>query len=201
MVYKFRMEGLLKGMVAGYAIAIPVGPVAVLLIETAIHQGLVVAAAGALGAASADLIYAGLAALFGTAAAEILEPIQDELKIVAAVVLMLLAIRGLLNARKPSDPDLKEPRAHRSYLTFLGITLLNPATVSYFVALVIGLDLGSSSRLLFVLGAGGASASWQLFLVGAAGAVGTRLTERGRVITSVLGSVIIAALAVYTLLG
>ena len=195
------MEGLLKGMVAGYAIAIPVGPVAVLLIETAIHQGLTVAAAGALGAASADLIYAGLAALFGTAAAEVLEPIQDELKVVAAVVLMLLAIRGLLNARKPSPPDLEEPRAHRSYLTFLGITLLNPATVSYFVALVIGLDLGSSSRLLFVLGAGGASASWQLFLVGAAGAVGTRLTDRGRVITSVLGSVIIAALAVYTLLG
>ena len=188
-------------MVAGYAIAIPVGPVAVLLIETAIHQGLAVAAAGALGAASADLIYAGLAALFGSAAAEVLEPIQGGLKIVAAAVLMLLAIRGLLNARKPAEPDFEEPRAHRSYLTFLGITLLNPATVSYFVALVIGLDLGSSSRLLFVLGAGGASASWQLFLVVAAGAVGARLSERGRVITSILGSVIIAALAVYTLLG
>ena len=195
------MEGLLKGLVAGYAIAIPVGPVAVLLIETAVHQGFAIAAVGALGAASADLIYAGIAALFGTAAAARLEPIQDELKVVAAVALMLLAIRGLLNARKPADPEFAEPRAHRSYLTFLGITLLNPATVSYFVALVIGLDLGSSSRLLFVIGAGAASASWQLFLVGAAGAVGQRLTERGRLVTSVFGSLIIAALAVYTLLG
>jgi arginine exporter protein ArgO len=79
--------------------------------------------------------------------------------------------------------------------------LLNPATVSYFVALVIGLDLGSSSRLLFVVGAAAASASWQVFLVAAAGALGTRLTDRGRVVTSVLGSVIIAGLAVYTLLG
>ena len=195
------MEGLLKGIVAGFAIAIPVGPVGVLLIETAVHQGFVIAAAGALGAASADLIYASVAALFGTAAASRLEPLQDELKIVAAIVLMLIAIRGLLNARKPKERDLAEPRRHRSYLTFLGVTLLNPATVSYFVALVIGLDLGKSSRLLFVLGAGAASASWQLLLVAAAGALGTRLTERGRVVTSLVGSVIVAGLAVYTLLG
>jgi len=195
------MEGLLKGVIAGYAIAIPVGPVAVLLINTAIHQGFMIAAAGALGAASADLIYAGFAALFGTAAADALEPIQEPLKVVAFVVLLLLAIRGLLNARKPAERNLDEPRVHRSYLTFLGITLLNPATVSYFVALVIGLDLGSSSRLLFVAGAAAASASWQLFLVGAAGALGTRLSERGRVVTSVVGSLIIAGLAFYTLAG
>jgi threonine/homoserine/homoserine lactone efflux protein len=195
------MEALLKGVVAGYAIAIPVGAVAILLIETAIHQGSVTAAAGALGAASADLIYAALAALFGAAAAEALEPIQDELKVVAAAILLGIAIRMFFKARKGPQQKLEEPAPHRAYLTFLGITLLNPATISYFVALVIGLDLGSSSRLLFVLGVGAASASWQLFLVAMAGALGARLTDRGRMITSVVGSLIVAGLAVYTLVG
>jgi arginine exporter protein ArgO len=62
--------------------------------------------------------------------------------------------------------------ALRTYLGFLGLTILNPMTVAYFAALVLGLPAvqgGAAERIAFALGAFAASASWQLLLAGAGG--------------------------------
>jgi hypothetical protein len=60
------MIGALRaGFAAGYGIAIPVGAVAVLIVETGIRSGFRAAAAAGAGAAPADGIYAAIAAIFG----------------------------------------------------------------------------------------------------------------------------------------
>lgn len=86
-----------------------------------------------------------------------------------------------------------------TYFTFLGLTLLNPATIAYFSALILGLAPGTASgvtgEFLFAAGAFAASASWQLFLVGVASGFHRRLTERARLATAVLGNTVIVALA------
>jgi arginine exporter protein ArgO len=76
---------------------------------------------------------------------------------------------------------------------------LNPATVVYFGALVIGRgDTGGG--VWFVAGAFLASASWQLLIAGGGSVVGRLLTgERGRLITALVSSVVIAVLAVLLL--
>ena len=50
-----------RGMVAAYALAIPIGPIAILILELGIHRGFWVALSAGAGAASADLIYAAIA--------------------------------------------------------------------------------------------------------------------------------------------
>jgi len=62
-------QAFLLGMAAAYAIAIPVGPIAVLILRTGVSRGLRAAAAAGAGAATADLIFATGAMLFGAAAA------------------------------------------------------------------------------------------------------------------------------------
>ena len=62
-------QSLVAGAIAGYGIAIPVGPVAVLIIELGVRRGLRLAAAAGLGAATADGLYALLAVLAGAEAA------------------------------------------------------------------------------------------------------------------------------------
>jgi arginine exporter protein ArgO len=84
----------------------------------------------------------------------------------------------------------------RAYLGILGLTLLNPATIVYFAALVLGRG-GTGGGVWFVVGAFLASASWQLLIAGGGALVGRLLTgERGRLITSLVSSVVIAVLAI-----
>jgi arginine exporter protein ArgO len=79
--------------------------------------------------------------------------------------------------------------------------MLNPATVVYFAALVIGgLAMVVPSRreqAAFVLAAFAASSSWQLLLAGAGALLGRALTGgRGRLITALCANVVVIALAV-----
>ena len=94
----------------------------------------------------------------------------------------------------------------RAYGTLLGITLLNPATVIYFSALVVGSKAAGASTAgqgaVFVLGAFVASASWQLLLVAGGVVLGRALTgRRGRLITGLVSSAVILGLTVALLLA
>lgn len=88
----------------------------------------------------------------------------------------------------------------RTYLTFLGMTVLNPMTVVYFAALVLGgqgeLFRSVADRVVFVTAAAVASASWQLVLATGGAALGRVATGvRGRLLTGLTSSVVIAVLA------
>jgi arginine exporter protein ArgO len=89
----------------------------------------------------------------------------------------------------------------RAYVGLLGLTLLNPATIVYFGALVLGRQAGNeltvAGEIVFVLAAFAASASWQLLLAGGGGLVGRTLTgPRGRLATALVSSAVIGVLAV-----
>ena len=159
------------GALAGWAIAIPVGAIAVLIVEIGIRRGFGVAAAAGAGAASADGLYATLAAVGGTALAAFLEPLEAPLRVVAIGALLAIGIRGLLlvtiGPRAVPGSAVMPFRVAGTYVRFLGLTLLNPQTVVYFAALILALpDLGRGpgERAAFVAGAFLASLSWQLAL-------------------------------------
>src|SRR5688572_29373007 len=93
------LSAFLIGAAAGYAIAIPVGPIAVLIVRTGLRRGFRVAAAAGAGTATVDLIYAVAAVLLGAAIVPALGPIVLPLRLAAAAVLIGLAVRGLLQLR------------------------------------------------------------------------------------------------------
>ncbi len=194
----------LAGAVAGYAIAIPVGAIAVLLIETGLRRGFRAAFAAGAGAATADGIYAILAMAAGAAIAVVLEPLTRPLRFVAGFVLFGIAARSFISARRPADPGVAAEPVGRTgalglYLRFTGLTLLNPSTVIYFAALILGLprigvDLGAS--VAFIAGAFIASLSWQTLLAVISAEGHRRLPPEFRNVLGVIGSVVIAAFAV-----
>ncbi len=106
------------------------------------------------------------------------------------------AARAVTRANRRDAGALDTTTAGRAYLGVLGLTLLNPATIVYFAALVLGRG-GTGGGVWFVAGAFLASASWQLLVAGGGALVGRLLTgERGRRITALVSSVVIAVLAV-----
>ena len=191
-------QAFLLGVAAAYAIAIPVGPIAVLILRTGVRRGLRAAAAAGAGAATADLIFATIAMLFGAAASVFLAPVLPVARIVAAAALAVIAVRGLLAAPQSIERESGRASTGNTYFLFLGLTMLNPPTVIYFVSLAIALpevsaDLGS--RAAFVVGAFLASLSWQEVLALAGAMLHGRLTPRLQRTTAVVSSVIILALA------
>lgn len=191
------------GAIAGWAIAIPVGAIAILIVELGVRRGFRVAAAAGAGAATADGLYATLAAIGGTALAAFLEPIERPLRIVAIGALLLIGLRGLALAtiapRNVPASAVLPARVVATYLRFLGLTLLNPQTVIYFAALILALpDLGRGpgERAAFVAGAFLASLTWQIALAGVSALAHHRLPARFQVGVSILGNVLICGFAV-----
>lgn len=198
------MRSFAVGLVAGYGIAIPVGAIAVLIVQVGMRCGFWCAASAGAGAATADAAYSALAVTGGAALARSIESVADPFRWVSAGVLAVIALRGLSRARResPSATTAMPGRTEYAgtYAKFLGLTIVNPLTVVYFAALVVGLgladDLGPRGGALFVAGAFLASLSWQALLA-AMGALGRhRLPERFRAGAAVAGNLVVLAMAV-----
>jgi threonine/homoserine/homoserine lactone efflux protein len=207
------ITALMAGAVAGYGIAIPVGAIAILILETGLRRGFRLAAAAGSGAAAADGIYASIAAVFGSALVTVLAPFETPLRIIAVALLVLIGIRGLLSLRHQLAFDAgreavpvpgavegseSDGSASRTFAAFLGVTLLNPITVTYFTALILGLSAtgaGPAEQAAFVVGAFLASLSWQLSLAAVSAVFHRRLSPRIRVGVMVLGNAIVLLFA------
>jgi threonine/homoserine/homoserine lactone efflux protein len=193
-------QAFLLGVAAGYAIAIPVGPIAILILRVGVGQGFRAAALAGAGTASADLIFATVAMLFGAAASRLIEPFLPATRILAAIVLAYIAIRGMFRSARVADKEIRGPL----YLIFLMLTMLNPPTVIYFVTLAVALPEVSTdvaSRAAFVMGAFLASLSWQEALALAGALLHGRLTPLVQRVAAVASGVIILALAAHIAIG
>ncbi|MGW0869529.1 LysE family transporter [Streptomyces sp. NPDC002740] len=199
---------LVAGLIAGYGIAVPVGAVATYLVSLTARTSLRTGVCAALGVALADGLYALVATVGGSAVAAVLRPVLTPLRWASALVLLALAARGAATAvrqyrarRLSTRSAPPPPSPARACLSLFGITLLNPTTVIYFAALVLGTGTTESVRPLeqgvFVLAAFLASASWQVSLAGGGALLGRVLTgHRGRLVTALVSSSVMTVLAV-----
>ncbi len=200
------MNAFIQGILAGYGIAIPVGAIAILIVETGLRRGFWAGFAAGAGAASADIFYATLAAIAGQALAALLAPYAPSLRVMSAIVLIGMGLWGigslLHSSRQPSRRPLTEggQRGRLAiYTRFIGLTILNPLTVAYFAALILGGSApatGWIGRASFVLGAGLASLSWQSLLAGLGALAHRHLSPRFQFIASLIGNLIVAGLGI-----
>ncbi|NIK58283.1 LysE family transporter [Kribbella shirazensis] len=197
---------VVAGLLAGYGVAMPVGPVGTYLVALTARSSLRIGAFAALGVASADGVYAAVAAGAGSVLAPLLVPIVGPLRWASVVVLVGLAVMGAVRAvRRYRDRRIVALQhdtpigAWTAYFGMLGMTMLNPWTVIYFAALVLGGSeiAGAGERIVFVVAAFVASASWQLLLAGGGALLGRLLTgPTGRLVTALASSAVIVVLAV-----
>lgn len=160
-----------KGMLLGFSIAAPVGPIGVLCIRRTLANGRLIGFLSGLGAATADATYGAVAAFGLTAVSSLLAQQQTALRIIGGLFLGYLGLRTLL-AHPATQAAKAGQRRHLlgSYLSTLGLTLTNPATILSFAAVFAGLgwagtrDSGYGSATMLVLGVFCGSALWWLIL-------------------------------------
>jgi threonine/homoserine/homoserine lactone efflux protein len=198
---------LIAGLTAGLAIAMQVGVVSLLLVESAVVRGPRSGVAAGMGVATADLGFAGIAAVAGAAAGAALAGHEGELRVFAALVVATIAIQGLVviaRDRSSAGPVAAEPggRPATEYARFLAITAANPLTIASFAAVAAALSLeGPAAAVAFAAGVGVASAGWHLVLALAAAHAGRWMTPRVRRVLAVTGRVAVLAIAAHLAFG
>lgn len=191
-------DALLAGIAAGLAVAMPLGAIGVLIVELGATAGFRSAWAAGMGTATADLAYGAAAVFAGAALSGAIEDARSAVALAGALVLGTIAVHGLWRAwqGRPDAHGPAPPPGRRTYLTFLGLTAINPLTIVVFAAIVAGLPEidGNGARLAFVAGVFGASAGWQSTLA-AGGALLGRAAPAARRWTSLAGHLIVLGLA------
>ncbi len=160
-----------KGFLIGLAIAAPVGPIAVLCIRRTLERGGWSGFATGLGAATADGIYGAIAAFGIAAVSDRLVDWQNPIRVFGGLALVFIGWR--IFASKPDAPikGSAVSGVGAAYLSAVLLTLTNPATILYFVAVFAGLglaeaDTDGSRAAVLVGGVFIGSAVWWLVLVG-----------------------------------
>jgi threonine/homoserine/homoserine lactone efflux protein len=122
------MRALAEGILAGLGIAVPVGAIAVLIIDLAMRRGFPPAVPAAMGAASADLAYAAVAAVAGIAVASALAPHQRRIELVSAAVLMGIVVYRMVRLFRASEqarPGSTSDGPVETYAGFLVLTRIS----------------------------------------------------------------------------
>ena len=185
------------GVLAGLSVAMPVGPVGVLLLRSGLVDGVRVAVAAACGIATVDVLYAVVAVAVGTPVSRVVGEHAALVRGVSAAVLVVIGVVGLVAATRQAAPDPGQDRtmsAARTYGRFVALTAVNPLTAVTFTTIAVGLAAqvgGAGSVVAFVVGVGLASLAWQLLLAVGSGLLGLRLPPVARTWVSVAGSVVV----------
>jgi threonine/homoserine/homoserine lactone efflux protein len=192
------------GVLAGLSVAMPVGPVGVLLVRSGLVDGVRVAVGAACGVATVDLAYAVLAVAVGAPVSRVLGEHAALVRWVSAGVLVGVGVLGVASAarasRETGPVGTVAASPSRAYLRFVGLTAVNPLTAITFTTIAVGLAAqvgGAGSVSAFVVGVGLASLAWQLALAVTSGLLGLRVPPSARRWVSMAGAgvVVLAGVA------
>ena len=162
---------LLRGLVIGFSIAAPVGPIGVLCIRRTLAHGHFAGFLSGLGAASADALYGCVAAFGLTSVSDFLVEQQLLLRLVGGAFLLYLGFR--IVRERPTEREAAVSGTSygglaRAYSSTFLLTITNPLTFLSFAAIFAGLGLVESAgyvlATVLVLGVFLGSALWWLLL-------------------------------------
>lgn len=160
---------LLKGILIGFSIAAPVGPIGVLCIRRTLADGRAAGLVSGLGAATADALYGCVAGFGMTFISSFLINQQSWIRLIGGAFLCYLGIKTLLAKPAQNAAEVKKKGLFGSYASTFFLTVTNPMTILSFAAIFAGLGLASatnnySSAGMLVLGVFCGSAAWWLLL-------------------------------------
>jgi threonine/homoserine/homoserine lactone efflux protein len=198
---------LIRGFVLGFVVAASPGPIFFLCLRRTLARGWLTGLVSGLGVATADGLYAGIAAFGIGAVASVLVGERFWLTLIGGAALVVLGIRTVMTRPKTEEPAAIPDRAGLAvaYLSTLGLTITNPATIISFAALVASLGIGVAQGYLppalVVIGVFAGSATWWCIVAGFGDGLRARVTPRVVRGISTFSGVAIAVLGVLAILS
>lgn len=201
-----RLAFLFKGLLIGFSIAAPVGPIGLLCIQRTVAYGRKSGLVSGLGAATADGLY-GIVAGFGlTAVSTLLISLQLWVRFIGGAFLLYLGVKTFLAPPAGAAANVPRKDVLSDYASTVFLTVTNPLTVLSFAAVFAGAglvssrrDFGSAANLVagVVLG----SALWWLALSSGVSFLSGRFTSRVLGVVNKTAGVVLVLFAVVAFAG
>lgn len=197
---------LVQGLILGFSIAAPVGPIGVLCIRRTLTFGPVTGLLSGLGAATADAVYGAIAGFGLTFISTLLVSQQYWLAWLGGIYLLYLGVRILRATPAQYHQAPTAANLTGAFLSTFVLTLTNPVTILSFAAIFAGLGLAASASnfqaaVALVLGVFAGSALWWLTLTTAVSLFKTRLRPDALQWINRISGIIICGFGVFVLFG
>ena len=147
---------LIQGIVFGFFLALPVGPVGVLCVQRTLSQGRIHGLISGLGAAFGDALYGAVAAFGISAVEDWITGHQGSLRLVGGVVLLLLAMRtvaSMVRHRPVADGNDEKIQRRiethslvKDFISTFTLAITNPITFIAFAGLLATLGFTEAGR-------------------------------------------------------
>ncbi|MGH7833670.1 MAG: LysE family translocator [Candidatus Binatia bacterium] len=134
----------LKGLLIGFMVAVPVGPVGVFCINRFLMEGIPAGLVSGFGIATADALASSVALVGLTLVANFLASHQEFLRIVVGILLCSIGARTILRGPVAQTSAARVNEGNSlvgSYVTTFFLTFANPVTVASFLAVFVGFGL------------------------------------------------------------
>jgi threonine/homoserine/homoserine lactone efflux protein len=136
---------LIEGILIGFVVAVPVGPLGLLCINRALLLGPVTGLVSGLGVATADALAAGIAALGISFVSGFLSDHQIILRLLGGAFLVYLGLCIYQTEPRQQPPPSSVNGLLSAYATTLFLTFSNPVTILSFIAIYAGWHVESMS--------------------------------------------------------
>jgi threonine/homoserine/homoserine lactone efflux protein len=197
---------VIQGIIVGLILAVPVGPLSLMVIQRSLSDGRLHGIISGFGLATADSLYAAVAFLGLTAISGFILSWQDFFRFFAGLVLIIVGVKIFFTRPGPDDGRSLHGTYAKDYLSMVVIALANPMTIIFLMVTLPGFGFvfgGSSivSAAEFVGGFFCGAAAWWIFLCGSLGSVRSRISAGNLSLINRVSGVFIAGVGAVMLIS
>jgi threonine/homoserine/homoserine lactone efflux protein len=146
------LEVILKGILLGLMVSMPIGPISIVLINRTIKRGFLSGLFSGLGLATADTLLAILGALGFSVIISFIKEERFLITIVAGIVVIGVGIKVFLSnpVKEFRDRDRVNKSLWRDFWSVFVLSITNPYTVLIFVAFFSGIHISGNIKPEYV---------------------------------------------------
>jgi len=187
---------IIKCFILGFSVSAPVGAIGLLCIQRTLSRGKLAGFFTGLGAATANVIYASIAALGFSVVSTFLFEQQLYLKVFGAIFLFYLGIKTFMKKPANEAAKLEGQSLIGMYLSTFFLMITNPVTILNFVAMFAGLGIEQSSKsgvtdFTLITGVFLGAITWWFFLSYFVSKFRNKITPRLAIVNKISGVLII----------
>jgi putative LysE/RhtB family amino acid efflux pump len=213
MMFDATGTALIRGVIAGFAVAAPVGPIGILCIRRTLAHGPSIGFASGAGAATADAVYGVIAALGIGAVTAFLLGNATILKICGGAFLLWLgwgALSKAFRATKSADSphiNVAVSGLAAAFGSTFALTITNPMTIIAFIGMMGALvdhdrqENASIAALALVVGVFAGSIAWWSILVSGVTFARKAVSPAAMQIIEFLSALALIAFGLFAILG
>ena len=198
-----ELNFLLKGIILGFSIAAPVGPIGVLCIHRTLSRGILNGFFSGLGTATADAVYGGIAAFGISMVSAFFLHHQFYFHLFGGIFLLYLGVNTYYSVPALEAAQAEGKGLVGAYTSSFFLTLTNPMTIMSFAAIFAGLGIGNNggnygAAGTLVFGVFSGSMFWWVFLSTIVNKLRSRFDVKRLVLVNRISGIVIMGFGIFS---